>query len=161
MPEETIIAFYCICFCFSLKQLLFRYKFIISFPIVGTYYSFGKFFNFIPELFPCFSSSCANFTIDEPVPISINSNPYPAVVFFEPIHVCISSNSTTSISTEFLNSSSFSPKDFIQLKTATWLTFKYRPIDLKPKPSKYNINAFLLRLLGFPICSTSMLAIFT
>ena len=154
MPEKTIIAFYCICFCFGLNQLLFRNKFIVSFPIVGTNYPFRKFFNFFPELVPRFSSSCANFAIDKPMPISINSNPYPTVVFFEPIYVCISSSSITSISSGFLNSSIFSPKDFIQLNTATWLTFKYLPIDLKPSPSKYKIKAFLLTSLGFPICST-------
>ncbi len=163
MSEKTIIAFYCICFCFGLNQLLFRNKFIISFPIVSTNYPFGKFFNFFPELFSSFGSSCANFTIDEPVPISINSNPYPAVVFFEPIYVCISSNSITSISPGFLNSSSFSPKDFIQLKTATWLTFKYLPIDLKPKPSKYKTKAFLLRSLRLSCLPNrkSMFTIFT
>lgn len=154
MSEKTIIAFYRICFCLGLDQLFFRHKFIISFPIVSTYYPFGKFLNLVPELPPGFSPPCANFTVDEPVPISINSNPDPAVVFFEPIYVCISSSSTTSISSGFLNSSSFSPNPFIQLKTETWLTFKYRPIDLKPKPSKYKIKASLLRLLGFPFCPT-------
>ncbi len=55
-------------------------------------------FQFCPKAFFQFLSPCTNFTVDKSVPISINSNPDPTVVFFEPIYVCISSNSTTSIS---------------------------------------------------------------
>ncbi len=154
MPEQTVIAFCCIGFCFCLHQLFLWYKFIIRFPIIGANYPFGNVFDFIPKLLSGFCSSGTNFTVDKSVPISINSNPNPAVVFFEPIYVCISSNPTTSISCEFLNSSNFTPKLFIQLKAETWLTFKYLPNDRNPKPSKYKIRAFLLSSLDFPICST-------
>lgn len=154
MPQKTIVTLNRKRFCLSLNQLFLRHKFIICLPMVGTHYPFGKPFNLFPELFSSFSSPVANFTVDEPVPISINSNPDPTIVFFWPIYVCISSNSIISISSGFLNSSSFSPKPFIQLKTATWLTFKKRPIDLKPNPSKYKTRASLLRLSGFPLFST-------
>lgn len=154
MPQKTIVTLNRKRFCLTLDQLFPRHKFIIGLPIIGTYYSFGKSFNLFPEFLSSFSSPVANFAVDEPVPISINSNPDPTVVFFCPIYVCISSNSIISIPCGFLNSSSFSPKLFIQLKTATWLTSKKRPIDLKPKPSKYKNKASLLSLLGFPVCST-------
>ena len=124
MSEKTIISFYCIGFCLGLYQLLLWHKLIIRFPVICKNYSSCQFFNILPQFHSCCCSTCANFAIDEPVPISINSNPDPTIVFFDPIYVCISSNSITSISSEFLNSSNCSPKDLIQLKTATWLRSK-------------------------------------
>jgi hypothetical protein len=38
-----------------------------------------------PELFCRFIAPVANNEIDESFPMSINSNPYPAVVFFDPM----------------------------------------------------------------------------
>ena len=154
MPEQAVVAFNCIGFSLGLNQEFFRDKFIISLPIVSTHNPFCQILNLLPQLYSCFCSSRTNFTVDEPVPISINSNPDPAIVFFEPIYVCISSNSITSMSSGFLNSSSFSPKDLIQLKTATWLTFKYLPIERNPNPSKYKMSASLFNSLGLPTCST-------
>lgn len=154
MSEQAIIAFNCKGFSLGLNQKFFRDKFIVGFPVISTYNPFSQIFNLFPQFYSCFCSSRTNFTIDEPVPISINSNPDPAIVFFDPIYVCISSNSTTSISSVFLNSSNFSPKDFIQLKTATWLTFKYLPIDRNPSPSRYNTRASRFNLFGLPTCST-------
>lgn len=154
MSEQAIVAFNGVGFSLGLNQHFFRDKFIVSLPVVSTHNPFRQIFNLLPQLYSCFCSSRTNFTIDEPVPISINSNPDPAIVFFEPIYVCISSSSITSISSGFLNSSSFSPKDLIQLKTATWLTFKYLPIERNPNPSRYKISASLLNSLGLPTCST-------
>ena len=77
-----------------------------------------------------------------------------SVVFFEPIYVCIPSISITSISSALRNSSNFSPKLFIQLNTATWLTFRKRPMERNPNPSRYSISASRLSFSGFPICLT-------
>src|SRR5690606_5967939 len=129
MPEQTVVAFYSVGFSLGLHQQFFRDRFIVSLPVISTYNPFRHIFNLFPQFYSCFRSSRTNFTIDESVPISINSNPDPTIVFFDPIYVCISSNSITSISSGFLNSSIFSPKDLIQLKTATWLTFKYLPME--------------------------------
>ena len=127
-------------------------KFFIRLPITCTYFYF--IFYFFPKFFSCLSSPGANFAIDELVPISINSNPNPCIVFFEPLYVCISSISTTSISPVLRNSSNFSPNPFIQLKTVTWFTFRKRPMERNPKPSRYSIRASRLSFSGFPICST-------
>ena len=154
VPEQAVVSFNRKGFGLGLNKHFFRNKFIVGFPIISKYNPFRHIFNLFPQFYSCFRSSRANFTIDESVPISINSNPDPTIVFFEPIYVCISSNSITSISSEFLNSSIFSPKDLIQLKTATWLTFKYLPMERNPSPSRYRISASLFSLLGFPTCST-------
>ena len=154
MPEQTVITFNRVRFFFRLYMLFTRHKIFIRFPVIRTHYSFGVILDFFPELFACFSSPGTHFTVDESVPISINSNPYPTVVFFWPIYVCISSNSITCISDGLRISSSFSPKDFIQLKTATWLTCSTLPIERKPRPSRYNIKASFFKLYGLPICST-------
>ena len=154
MYKKTIVPFNRICFLFWLYMFLFGNKAFIWFPIICTCLPFYLIFNLFPEFFTRFSSSCANFAIDEHKPISINSNPYPTVVFFEPIYVCISSISITSISSALRNSSNFSPKLFIQLNTATWLTFRKRPMERNPNPSRYSISASRLSFSGFPICST-------
>jgi len=154
MPEQTVITFNCESFLFCLDMLILRYKIFIRFPIICTHYSCSIFLDFFPEFCSRFGSPGANFTVDESVPISINRNPYPTVVFFWPMYVCISSNSMTWISDGFRNSSNFSPKDFIQLNTATWLTFRTLPMDRNPRPSKYNIKASFFKLFGLPICST-------
>jgi len=154
MPEQTVITFNRERFLFSLDMLFFRHKIFIGFPVIRTHYSRGIFLDFLPKLFSGFSSPGANFTVDESVPISINRNPYPAVVFFWPMYVCISSNSITWISDGLRNSSNFSPNDFIQLNTATWLTCRTLPMERKPRPSRYNIKASFFKLCGLPICST-------
>lgn len=154
MSEKTVITFNCISFFFGLYMLSSWHKLRIGFPIICAYYPFGVFPDFRPEPFPGFGSPGANFTVDESVPISINSNPNPAVVFFWPMYVCISSNSITCISEGLRNSSSFSPNDFIQLNTATWLTCNTLPMERKPSPSRYNIKASFFKLYGLPICST-------
>jgi len=154
MPKKTVVPFYSIGLCLGLHQHRFWHKLVISPPIVSTDNAICNMLYLFPQFHSCFCSPGANLTIDEPAPISINSNPDPTIVFFDPIYVCISSNSTTSISSVFLNSSSFSPKDFIQLKTATWLTFKYLPIDRNPSPSRYKTSASRFNLLGLPTCST-------
>lgn len=154
MSEKAVITFNRESFFFSLNMLSSGYKIFIRLPVIRAYYSFGILLDFLPELFSCFGSPSANFTVDESVPISINSNPYPTVVFFCPMYVCISSNSITCMSDGLRNSSNFSPKYFIQLNTATWLTCKILPIERNPRPSKYNIKASFFRLYGLPICST-------
>ena len=154
MSEKAIITFNCIRFLFGLYMLSLWHKLLIGFPVIRAYYPFGIIPDFRPEPFPCFGSPGANFTVDESVPISINSNPNPAIVFFWPIYVCISSNSITCISDGLRNSSNFSPKDLIQLKTDTWLTCNILPMERKPRPSKYKIKASFFKLYGLPICST-------
>jgi hypothetical protein len=152
MSEQAVVALNCKGFSLGLNQKFFRDKFIIGFPVISTYNPFRQIFDFFPQFYSCFCSSRTNFTIDEPVPISINSNPYPAIVFFEPIYVCISSNSIISMSSGFLNSSSFSPKDLIQLKTATWLTFKYLHLK-RYRQSKINRNRSTPLRAGLPVSS--------
>lgn len=154
MSEQTIVPFNSICFLFGGDMLFLWNKFPICFPIICAYFPFYFIFNSVPKFFSCFCSPGANFTVDKLFPISINSNPYPTVVFFEPIYECISSISTTSMSWLLRSSSSFSPKLLIQLKTATWLTFKKRPIERNPNPSKYRINASHFMLSDLPIYST-------
>lgn len=154
MTKKTIISLYCKGFCFCLNMLFLWHKRFVCFPVICTNFAIYFRFYFSPKFFACFCSSSANFAVDEFMPISINSNPDPTVVFFEPINVCISSNSTTSILSELLMSSNLEPNDFIQLKTETWLTFKNLPIERKPNPSRYSINASRLNLSGFPTFST-------
>ncbi len=154
MSEKTVITFNRISFFFGLYMLFPWHKILIGFPVIRTYYPFCVFPDFCPEPFPSFGSPGANFTVDESMPISINSNPNPAVVFFWPMYVCISSNSITCISDGLRNSSSFSPKAFIQLNTETWLTCNTLPMERKPRPSRYNIKASFFKLYGLPICST-------
>ncbi len=64
---------------------LFRNKIFVWFPIVGRYFSDFDILDGIPELFAGCCSAIAQYAVDESFPISINSNPYPAVVFFEEI----------------------------------------------------------------------------
>lgn len=149
MSKQAIVPLNSIRFLFGSDVLFLCNEFPICFPIICAYFPIYFIFNSVPKFFSCFCSPCANFTVDKLFPISINSNPYPTVVFFEPIYVCISSISTTSMSSLLRNSSSFSPKFLIQLKTATWLTFKKRPIERNPNPSKYRINASRFSLSDF------------
>ena len=154
MSKKTIVSFNSKRFLFGFDMLFLWNKFSICFPIIRAYFPLHFIFNPLPKFFSRFRSSCANFTVDELMPISINSNPYPSVVFFEPIYVCISSISTTSILSELRSSSIFSPNTFIQLNTETWLTFKKRPIERKPNPSRYKIKASRLTFSDLPRCST-------
>ena len=154
MTEKTIVPFDCIGFCLRLDMFFFRHKGFIRLPMVCTYLALHFIFDLLPKLFSCLGSPSANFAIDESFPMSINSNPDPTVVFFEPTYVCISSNSTTSIWSELRRLSKFSPKDLIQLNTETWLTARTLPIERNPNPSRYKIKAFRFRSSGFPRCST-------
>ncbi len=99
MSKKTIVPFNSKRFLFGFDMLFLWNKFSIGFPIIRAYFPL--------HFFSRFGSSCTNFTVDELMPISINSNPYPSVVFFEPIYVCISSISTTSILSELRSSSIF------------------------------------------------------
>ncbi len=81
MSEKTVITFNCISFLFGLYMLASWNKLLIGFPVIRAYYPFGVFHDFYPESVPGFGSPGTNFTVDESVPISINSNPNPTVVF--------------------------------------------------------------------------------
>ena len=85
MPEQTIISFYRESFLLRLYVFLFRNYAFVWFPIIAGYIIHFVLFYLFPKLFCCFVTPVANNEIDESLSISINSNPYPTVVFFEPI----------------------------------------------------------------------------
>jgi hypothetical protein len=85
MTEQAIVTLYGECFCLGLDMQLFRNETLVRFPIVGYYFSDFNILDGIPELFSGCCTVIAQYAVDEFFPISINSNPYPAAVFFEEI----------------------------------------------------------------------------
>jgi len=64
---------------------IFRNKIFVRFPIVGCYFPDLDILDGLPQLLSGCYPAIAQYAVDEPFPISINSNPYPAKVFFEEI----------------------------------------------------------------------------
>ena len=84
MPEQAVIALNRISFGFRLGMQFWRHELFIGAPVVAHDIGYAVVFDGIPELAPGFRATGAHFAVEEALPISINSNPYPAIVFFEP-----------------------------------------------------------------------------
>ena len=136
MSKKWVITFYCISFCFTLNVFFLGNEICIKSSMISWNCVNNPCIYWVVELFSSFFRSIANNEIDEFFSNSINNKPYPEAVFFEPIYVCISSISTTTISFSLRNSVTFSPNFRIQFKTETLLTFKILPMDLNPSPSR-------------------------
>ena len=84
MPEQAVIALNRIGFGLGLRMQLWRDKLFIGVPVVAHDIRYAVVFNGIPELPSGFRVAGTHFAFEEAFPMSINSNPYPAIVFFEP-----------------------------------------------------------------------------
>ena len=84
MPEQTVIALNRIGFGFRLRVQFSRNEFFIRTPVVTHNVRYAVVFDGIPELSPSFRVAGTHFAVEEAFPMSINSNPYPAIVFLEP-----------------------------------------------------------------------------
>ncbi len=84
MPEQAVMPFNSEGFCLGLRMPSLGDKRLVGLPVIrhhppNRHVRYG-----LPELFPRGSSPGAQYAVEEPFPMSINSNPYPAIVFFEP-----------------------------------------------------------------------------
>jgi len=61
----------------------FRDKIFIWLPVIGGYFIDSNRLNRVPQLSSSCCAAIAQYAADEPLAISINSNPYPAEVFFD------------------------------------------------------------------------------
>ena len=84
MPEQAVVALNRIGFGLRLRMPLWRNELFIGTPVVTHDVRYAVVFNGIPEFSSGFRVAGTHFAIEEAFPISINSNPYPAIVFFEP-----------------------------------------------------------------------------
>ncbi len=84
MPEQTVVAFNGVGLRLALSVFCQRYKLLIGLPVARTLPD-GLGFDLLPELLGCDSAPCTQYAADEFFPISINSKPYPAMVFFDPM----------------------------------------------------------------------------
>ncbi len=83
MTKQAVVALNGICLGLGLNMQLFRQKFFIRFPVVGCYLSDLDILDGIPQMSSGFRATVAKYAVDEFFAISINSNPYPTVVFFK------------------------------------------------------------------------------
>ena len=134
MSEDAIVAFDRIRFSCRLNMIFFRNTVFVRLPIISCYFSISLIFNLIPELLSSLSASVANNAIDAFFFISINSNPYPSIVFFDPHRYASHPFLYTGLAQDFSNLQTCSPKVRIQLSTVTLLTSKTRPIERNPNP---------------------------
>ncbi len=84
MPEQAVIALDRIGFGFRLRMQLFRNEFFIRTSAVTHDVRYAVVFDGVPAFSSGFRVAGAHFAAEEAPPMSINSHPYPAVVFFEP-----------------------------------------------------------------------------
>lgn len=84
MPNAAIVSFNSKGFRFSFNMLVCGDKFSITNPIVSTVGVCSTAFYFSPELGSGIGGSAPNDKSEVPLVKSINSNPYPAIVFFDP-----------------------------------------------------------------------------
>ena len=89
MPYSAIIAFDCISFCLRLNVFYIRKKFLIALPIVRIIHRCRNVFYLLPKLHPCICASVPTDKRDKSFSKSINSNPYPTVVFLN-LYMCAS-----------------------------------------------------------------------
>ena len=84
MPYSAIITFDCISFCLRLNVFYIRKKFLIALPIVRIIHRCRNVFYLLPKLHPRICASVPTDKRDKSFSKSINSNPYPSVVFLNP-----------------------------------------------------------------------------
>jgi len=84
MPEQAVIAFHCIGFGFGLRMQPWRDELFIGLPIVTHDIRYAVVFDGVPAFSSGFRVAGTHFAAGESPPMSINSNPCPAIVFFEP-----------------------------------------------------------------------------
>ena len=85
VSEQAVVAFNGVSLRFGLGVLCRGNKSFIRAPVIGHHIPDSQRSYRLPELF---SSCCVprtQYAVEEAVPISINSNPYPAIVFFDPM----------------------------------------------------------------------------
>ena len=83
MTKQAVVAFNCVRFRFRLYVYVVWNEMLVRFPKI-CHYLFDFFvLQGVPQLFAGCCVAGAQYAVDEPFSISINSNPYPAVVFFE------------------------------------------------------------------------------
>ena len=85
MTKQTVVAFNCIRFCFRLYVYIAWDKMLVRFPKICHHLLDFFFLEDIPQLFTGCCVTVAQYAVDESFSMSINSNPYPAAVFFEEI----------------------------------------------------------------------------
>ncbi len=82
MAKNSVITLHREGFFFGANMLIRRNKIFVRRPIISSHFIDRFIFYQIPEFFAGFGSAGTQYAIDEFFPISINSNPYPAIVFF-------------------------------------------------------------------------------
>jgi len=85
MAKQTIVAFDCKRFCFRLYMYVAWDKMFVRFPEICHHLLDFFVLEGVPQLFSGCCAAVAQYAVDESFPMSINSNPYPTVVFFEEI----------------------------------------------------------------------------
>ena len=83
MTKQAAVTLNRIDLCFRLGVHLYRYKMPVRFPIIG--HDASDVLEGTPQLSSCCCVAAIQYAVDESFSMSINSNPYPAVVFFEAI----------------------------------------------------------------------------
>ncbi|OAV63320.1 hypothetical protein Barb4_05354 [Bacteroidales bacterium Barb4] len=143
MPEQTVVSFCRKGFRFGLQMFFCGYDALLArFPVITCHPVHVMVFYFVPKLSGRLTASVSGDKIRELFSRSLNGNPYPTTVFFEPVHECISSTSTISASLFSKLSACVSfPNFLIRFKAETLLTPNSLPIERKPEPSRYRRRA--------------------
>lgn len=84
MSYPAVVAFGCEGLGLRLHVLVVGDKLAVALPVIRAEAVDVPVFQLLPEPLTCFRGSVATDKIDVPFSKSINSNPYPTVVFFSP-----------------------------------------------------------------------------
>lgn len=87
MSYSAVVSFHRKGFRFGLKMLPLGNKLLVAFPIIRTKVLYIYIFKFVPKSCSGLRRTVSADKRDEPFSKSINSNPYPRVVFLEPTYV--------------------------------------------------------------------------
>jgi len=83
--EKTTITLYSKCLSLGLDMQLLRNEIFVRFPVVSNYFAILDIFDGIPQLLASGCATIAQYAVEEPLSISINSNPDPTIFFFKEI----------------------------------------------------------------------------
>ncbi len=81
MTKETAITFLCKRFCFGLEMDITRNKLLVRFPMICHHLLYFFVFDLVPLPPSSLGATVAKYTVDKFFSTSVNSSPYPTVVF--------------------------------------------------------------------------------
>ncbi|KAA6306183.1 hypothetical protein EZS27_042160, partial [termite gut metagenome] len=91
MSEQTLIPLNHNSFRFRLQMLFPGNYALTGLPVITGNILHLMVIYGLTKCFGCLVASVSNNEVEESFPIAVYGNPYPAVVFFEPVQECISS----------------------------------------------------------------------